>query len=447
MLLSSFGTSSANVGLPAIARAFGADFADVQWIVLAYLVTLTALVVGAGKLGDILGRRRLLVGGLWLFVGASLLCGFSPSVQALVGARALQGAAAAIMMALTFALVGEAVPRDKTGQAMGLLATMSAVGTALGPSLGGFLIAAAGWRAIFWVNVPLGLLALFLAGRFLPATVPGRQGKIVEFDFAGTLLLGAVLAAYALAVTIGRGNFGVWNGVLLAAAATGATGFVFLQRTVRAPLLNLSRFRERLFATSLAMNGLVATIMMTTLVVGPFYLAGGLGLDAPQTGLALALGPVIAALVGTPAGMLVDRFGVARSTIAGLGGIVSGSILLSVLPRAAGVGGYLGPIAVITAGYGLFQAAINTGIMTGVEPGERGVVSGLLNLSRNLGLVTGAAVMGAVFALSSGTDNLAAASPQSIALGTRITFAAAALIGAGAMTMAWTLTKQVSRHT
>src|ERR1044071_9458039 len=168
MLLSSLGTSIANVGLPTLAQAFGASFQQVQWIVLAYLLAITTLIVGVGRLGDIVGRKRLLRSGLLLFTTASVLCGLAPTLRLLIAARAAQGLGAAVMMALTIAFVGDTVPKEKTGSAMGLLGTMSAIGTALGPSLGGVLIAELGWRAIFVVNVPLGILTFFLAHRYLP---------------------------------------------------------------------------------------------------------------------------------------------------------------------------------------------------------------------------------------------------------------------------------------
>src|SRR5690242_15190586 len=204
-LLSALGTSIANVGLPALAQAFNASFQEVQWIVLAYLLAITTLVVSAGRLGDITGHRRLLLAGILLFTAASVLCGMAPTLGLLIAARAAQGLGAAIMMALTLAFVGGTVPKVKTGSAMGLLGTMSAIGTALGPSLGGVLIAGFGWPAIFFVNVPLGIATLLLAYRFLPADGRGAGTDRVRFDHAGTLLLAATLAAYALAMTIGRG--------------------------------------------------------------------------------------------------------------------------------------------------------------------------------------------------------------------------------------------------
>ncbi|WDT79427.1 MAG: MFS transporter [Candidatus Manganitrophus sp.] len=201
MLLSSLGTSIANVGLPTLAQAFNASFQEVQWVVLAYLLAITTLIVSVGRLGDLTGRRRLLLAGIFLFTVASVLCGVAPTLWLLIAARAVQGLGAAIMMALAMAFVGETVPKAKTGSAMGLLGTMSAIGTALGPSLGGVLIAGLSWRAIFLVNVPLGLLTFFLALRTLPVDRREPKTERAGFDTVGTLVLALTLAAYALAMT------------------------------------------------------------------------------------------------------------------------------------------------------------------------------------------------------------------------------------------------------
>jgi MFS family permease len=145
MLLSSLGTSIANVGLPTLAEAFDATFQEVQWVVIAYLLSMTTLVVSIGRLADMVGKRKLLLMGLVLFTAASVLCGVASSLWMLIVGRAVQGLGAAAMMALSLAFVGETVPKERIGRAMGLLGTMSAVGTALGPSLGGVMIAALGW--------------------------------------------------------------------------------------------------------------------------------------------------------------------------------------------------------------------------------------------------------------------------------------------------------------
>jgi EmrB/QacA subfamily drug resistance transporter len=436
MLLSSLGTSIANVALPTLAQAFNASFQDVQWIVLSYLLAVTTLIVSVGRIGDITGRRRLLLAGLVLFTAASGLSGVAPTLWLLIVARAAQGLGAAIMMALTMALVGETVPKARTGRAMGLLGTMSAIGTALGPSLGGVLIAGFGWRAIFLLNLPLGILAFLLAYRDLPVDRPGPKTDRTGFDHAGTLLLALTLAAYALAMTIGRGRFGPLNLALLSAAGFGVGLFVRAEARAVSPLIQLAMFRAPVLSASLAMSALVSTVMMATLVVGPFYLSLALGLDAARVGLLVSVGPLVVALTGVPAGRIADRFGAGRVTIVGLIGMAAGSVILSMLPATLGIPGYIAPLVVITAGYALFQTANNTAVMTDIRPDQRGVISGMLNLSRNLGLITGASLMGAVFALASATVDITTADPEAVAGGMRITFAVAAALIVAALAIA-----------
>ncbi len=435
MLLSSLGTSIANVGLPTLAQAFGASFQEVQWVVLAYLLAITTLIVSVGRLGDIVGRRRLLLAGILLFTLASAACGLAPQLGLLIAARAAQGLGAAVMMALTMAFVGDTVPKNQTGRAMGLLGTMSAIGTALGPSLGGMLIAGSGWQALFLVNVPLGILSFLLAQRWLPLDRRAPTAARAGFDAAGTWWLALTLAAYALAMTVGRGRFGPVNAALLTAAALGLVLFVRTETRAASPLIRLAMFRDPVLSASLAMSALVSTVMMATLVVGPFYLSRALGLDAATVGLALSAGPLAAALAGVPAGRLADRFGAARMTVVGLAGMLAGACLLSVVPATLGLPGYIAPIVLVTIGYALFQTANNTAVMADVPADRRGVVSGLLSLSRNLGLVTGASVMGAVFALASAASDVASAAPEDVSTGMRVTFGVAAALLAGALAL------------
>ncbi|NWE21861.1 MFS transporter [Pseudomonas sp. P7548] len=364
MLLAALGTSIANVGLPALAHAFDASFHAVQWVVLAYLLAITAVIVSAGSLGDRLGRRRVLLAGLLLFAVACGLCGLAPSLPWLVVARVLQGLGAAVMMAMTLAMVGDTVTKERIGRVMGLLGTMSAVGTAMGPSVGGMLLSLWGWQALFLVGVPLGLLAAALAYCYLPVDrQPGHRPSDERF----------------------------WS-----------------------PLKNPS------LRVGLVISALVAAVIMTTFVVGPFYLSRGLGLDPAWMGLAMAVGPCVAALTGVPAGRWVDRLGSQRMTLAGLGVMALGALLLSLV---SGLPAYLGSLVLLTTGYSLFQAANNTAVMSDVEASRRGKVSGLLNLSRNLGLIFGASALGAVFAWA--TPDVTHALPQSVAYGLHATFAVA----------------------
>lgn len=425
MLLSSLGTSIANVALPTLAQSFDAPFQAVQWVVLAYLLAITSTIVGVGRLGDVIGRRRLLLVGIAVFTAASVLCSAAPGLGWLIAARALQGVGAAIMMALTMALVGEAIPKERTGHAMGLLGTMSAVGTALGPTLGGVLIAVGGWQAIFLIKLPLGVATLVLALRALPADARSAGAARPPFDKAGVVVLAMTLAAYALAMTVGKGRFGAVNGALLLAAIVGGALFLRVEARAQAPLVRPGLFRQGALGAGFAMSALVTAVVMATLVVGPFYLASVFALDAARVGLVMSTGPLVAALSGMPAGRLVDRLGAQRMTIAGLGAMALGALALPVLSASVGLPGYVGALAVITSGYALFQAANNTAVMTRSSADQRGLVSGLLNLSRNLGLITGASFMGAVFSLGAGASDFTSLAPQAATSGLAAAFAVA----------------------
>lgn len=364
MLLASLGTSIANIALPTLADAFSAPFTHVQAVVIAYLVALTVSVVIAGRLGDSRGLKPMLVTGLALFAVAALLCAEAPNLWLLIGARALQGTGAAFLMTLAMALMRQTASEARVGQAMGLLGTVSALGTALGPSLGGLLIPLAGWRSIFWVQVPLAGLALLLAVVMLPAD-PGRE---------------------------------------------------------KAPSAKLWSVMTCSLVPNLIVNLLVAAVMMTTLVVGPFYLGIGLGLTATQIGFVMAVGPVISIFSGVPSGRLVDAFGSGRVLAIGLALLAAGAFLLAFLPNLIRVAGYVLSIIVLTPGYQLFQAANNTASLADVPKDRRGTVSGLLGLSRNIGLIAGASAMSAMFAFGVGTGDFEHATVSAIAAGMQLTF-------------------------
>jgi MFS family permease len=374
MLLASLGTSIANIALPTLVEAFSAPFAHVHAVVVAYLAALTISVVIAGRLGDSHGLKPILMAGLGLFAVASLLCGIATNLWLLIGARVLQGIGAAFLMTLSMALMRQTASEARMGRAMGLLGTVSALGTALGPSLGGLLIPVTGWRGIFWVQLPLAAIALILAFAMLPDDP-------------------------------GKGN---------------------------APSADLWSVLNRSLAPNLLVNLLVAAVMMTTLVVGPFYLGLGLGLKETLVGFVMAIGPVMSIVSGVPSGRLVDFWGSGRVLAIGLALLAAGAFLLAILPNMIGVTGYVLSIIVLTPGYQLFQAANNTAALTDVPKDRRGTVSGLLSLSRNIGLIAGASFMGAVFAFGVGTEDFVHAAPAAIAAGMRLTF----LLAGGMMIVA-----------
>jgi MFS family permease len=425
VLGASLATSIASVSLPSLAQSFAASFQQIQWVVLSYLLCLTTLVVVVGKMGDVVGHRRLLLVGIGIFTAASTGSGLAPTLGTLITARAVQGLAAAILLTSATAIGSAALPREQMGRALGLLGTMSAIGTALGPALGGGLIALAGWRAVFLVNLPLGIAAFFLARRHLPGDRERRRLSTVPMDYPGTLLLAGILATYVLAATLGRGRLGFLNGGLLFAAIMGAGVLVRVERKALAPILPVRMCRDGGLVAGLATNVIVATVLMATLVVGPFYLSRVLGLEAALLGMVLAVGPVVAACASIPAGRLVDRLGAERAGLMGLAGIGGGAMVLALMPTAAGVAGYVGGIIGLTCSYALFQTANQVVLIKPTPVEERGMVSALLTLSRNLGLLTGASLMGTVFALAANRPDIATAGTDAVVAGFRAVFALA----------------------
>lgn len=432
-LSSALNTSIVNVALPTLTQAFGVSIQAAQWAVIAFVLAITALIVSAGRMADIVGRKRLLLTGLAVFTVSAGACANAPGLGWLIAFRFMQGAGAAIMMALSVALIGDLIPKERTGRVMGLLGSMSATGTALGPALGGWLMAWLGWPAIFWISVPLGLTAFGLVFRFLPGDRAVPAEKLGKGDGWGTVLLALALAAYALGLTRQAAGFGAANVVLLAGAAIALMLFLQVQRTSSAPLLRLELFASDALRAGLGMSLLVSAVMMSTLVVGPFYLARALFVEPGAMGLVLSVGPLVAALIAAPAGRLVDRIGSGVTTVIGLAGAGAGCLALTLLVGRSGVAGYLIPVAVMTAGYSVFQTANNTAVMHGARADQRGLMAGLLNLSRNLGLLTGASFLGGVFEWSLRAPS--APDPGAIASATQTTFLAASAFLLAALTL------------
>lgn len=429
-LLPMLAASMGGILLPALGTAFHLPFATLQWVLVAYLLGLTCLTVVAGRLGDRFGRRRLLLWGMGGFALASLLCALAPTIGWLIAARALQGASAACMLTLSLAMVGQLVSPARRGWSMGLLGTLSACGTALGPSFGGLLLEVAGWQAAFLALLPLGLLALLCARAGLPDDGASGQGARLNLASLGWLLVTLLGCGLALTTT---GVPALWlgGGALLAAA-----WLVRSELGSPAPLLPLALLRTRRLRGALAASTLVAGVMVATLLIGPFYLQGVFGLGPLTSGLLISGGPLLAALSGMPAGWLVDRIGAITVVRLGLLVMSAAVVLLATLGSGGGPVGYLLPVLLLTAGYALFQTANNSLVIGAADEQTRGAVAGLLTLSRNLGQLTGAAGLGALFAALAGGGNPAVASTSELAFAMRATFALTALLLMSALWLA-----------
>ncbi len=386
-----------NVALPSLTRELHTDFRTVQWVVLAFLVGLAVLILSMGRLGDMVGKKVVFTTGLVIFVIGSALCGLAPNVYWLIGFRFLQSIGAAMTLALGVAIVTETWPQHERGKAIGISAGIISLGIAAGPAVGGILLQMAGWRWIFFVNLPLGVLSLALVLAFIPSLAPSKRGE--SFDFTGAALIGVMLLALTLAMTLGqsRGFLSASVFGLLLLSVLCLLAFVRTERRVAHPMINLSLFRNATFSLNLFTGFLTFVGIAGVVLLFPFYLQLVMGLQQGQVGLMMAVVPLVLAILNPISGILSDRVGTRPVSIVGLGLIVFGYLALTRLNTSSTIGQYLIYLLPVGLGMGTFQSPNNTSIMSAVPRNRLGVASGTLSMTRTLGQAMGIAVLGAYF--------------------------------------------------
>lgn len=395
VIMATLDASVVNIALPTLQRDFAASLSTVEWVALGYSLTMTGLLLAAGRFADARGRRRVYGHGLLLFTAASAACGFAPSAALLVVLRIVQGVGAALVSANGSALLVQAFPPEERGRALGAFGAMVGVGLALGPPLGGLVVERASWPWIFFVNVPLGLIAWRLLQQRVPADAPSSEASGV--DGVQPALWGLGLAGVLLAVTRAP-EYGLQDPVVLAAAAVGVVllaGFVALQTRVRAPLLPLDLVAGPLgAAVSLTFMGQLLSVSTGFLM--PLVLEETGGLSAAQAGAWLAVLPGAALVCAPIAGRLADRTGPRALTVTGMALTALGLFALSqlgTLPTGAPL--VLG-LALVGVGQGLFAIPNASALLSLVPHARLGLASGLQGTTRTLGLSTGIALSGAV---------------------------------------------------
>jgi EmrB/QacA subfamily drug resistance transporter len=393
--------SIVTVAFPYIGRSFGATLGSVTWVGLAYLLVLVALVTAFGRLADMVGHKLLYTYGFLVFIVGSALCGLAPSLAALDAFRVLQAVGAAMLQANSVAIIALAMPHDKLGRGIGVQGAAQALGLAFGPSVGGALIALGGWRLIFYVNVPVGLVATGLAWFLIPRSRDLQRR--VGFDWTGLALFVPAVAALLYAVSLGDESGWLAPeilGALVGGVALGAA-FITLERRVPAPLIAMSLFRRTAFSAGVASGLLSYLVMFGTLYVVPYYLEDGpQHLSPALTGLELTVMPVALGLVAPFAGRAADRMGPRPLTVAGMGLSAVGLAALGVL-RPDGLL-ILPLLAILGVGLGLFTPPNNAAIMGAAPRDHAGVASGILNMTRGMGTALGLAVTSLVFGLVAG---------------------------------------------
>ncbi|MFP4168450.1 MAG: MFS transporter [Desulfonatronovibrionaceae bacterium] len=397
ILMGTIDMSIVNVSLPILVDELDTNFSTVQWVILGYVLVNTSLMLGVARLGDLYNKKTLYVAGLAIFTIGSFLCGLSWNIYWLIAFRVLQGLGGVFLQALGMALVVEVFPLYERGRALGLIGGVVSVGLSSGPALGGIIIGTLGWNWIFWINIPIGALAIYTLLRYVPSS-GGRKEK-QGFDLIGTLVMMIVLSCYALAMT--RGQDSGFNQpliqILLLTSGVGAVFFLLLEKRLKRPMVDLALFRNILFGLGILMGFMTFILLGGTMFLLPFFLKYVQGYPTQIVGLLLMVVPIGEGVISPVAGWLADRWGPLGIRLIGSITIMFGCFLVSTIHAETTMLGYIARIFPLGMGIGTFQATNNTAVM-GSVPGKRlGISSGLLALSRNLGVTTGIPLVGTLF--------------------------------------------------
>ena len=380
--------SIVNVALPTIANQLGVSMAAISWVVSIYLITITALILLFGRLGDILGTVRIFRLGVLLFLLGSLLCGLTNSYSLLLASRALQAVGGAATAATNQGIITQTFPPGERGRALGINGTFVALGSMAGPPLGGLIISYFHWHNIFLINIPIGLIFFCLGLKYLPKQIRERRGKL---DYAGAALLISSLTLLFYGLSSSQ-NAGFSQIIIIASILGGIlllTGFILWERESPHPLLDLTIFRNRLFSLSLICAFLAFMAVYSLNIIQPFYLEEVLGLPPRTTGLLLMTFPLVASVIAPISGYLSDKIGSELLTAIGFILTATGLFLLSSLKETLALASIIVFIGLTSLGSSMFQSPNTSLIMSSVPRDKVGVAGSINALARNLGMVLG----------------------------------------------------------
>lgn len=398
---------SVNISLPTMARYFGVSTGEVSLIVMSYLLVITSTLLLFGRLGDRIGLKRIFIAGYVIFVTGSLLCGLSHDIHVLVGIRCLQGVGAAMLLATSFAIISRFIPSDRLGWAFGITSTSSALGVATGAPVGGLITEYLSWSWIFFINVPIGIVAIIIATRMIPDDSPakspdGQEKEKEPFDIPGAVFSFVGLVALLYAMNGGR-RMGWASPVILVSFAVAAgflTAFIVREKRCAAPLLNPSFFRNPAFSFALLATFTAFMLISGNAFLLPFYLQFLKGLSAAQTGMVLLTYSAIYVFLSSPAGKLADKM---NPTILCTVSSISAAACVFTFSTTLPMGG-LAPVFVFLVwlgfSYVIFFSPNNKQVMSLAPPGSQGSASGLFNTVTNLAMVFGVAAFELIFSAS-----------------------------------------------
>ena len=395
--------SIVTVAFPDISRSLHAPVAAVEWVALAYMVTLVALLAAVGRVSDAMGRKLIYVYGFVVFTVASAGCGLAPGLGWLVAARVVQAVGAAMLQANSIALITTTVAGNDRVRALGVQGSAQALGLALGPSLGGVLVAAAGWRMVFLVNVPVGVVAL-VAGQYLLPRSRERH-PITAFDWQGLVLLAAAVVAVLAALSgfSGLGLDAAAAAGLLGCGAALGVGFVLRERRAASPLVEVALMRSASLLAGLGAAFAGYLVLFAVLFAVPLVLDAR-GVPAAVSGLTLTALPAGFAVAAVGSSLLPSRFPATARGVAGLGSAAAALLVLAAVPGLP-LAALAGVLIACGLGLGVFTPANNAEVMGAAPASRSGVLGGLLNMARGLGTAVGVAATTLILHLTAGAHD------------------------------------------
>lgn len=390
--------SIVNIAIPTIMRELKVSVAAVQWVVMIYLLIVTSLLLSFGRLSDIHGRRRVYSLGLLVFAVGSLCCGLAANIFWLIAARLFQGLGAAMIMACTPALIVDTFPLEERGRALGFIGSVVASGLTTGPVLGGLLLHFFSWRAIFLINIPIGLITAVLVYFILKGS-RADSSRPETFDWLGAVMLALCLGSFLLAITHGY-EWGYFSRPILLLAGlclAGVVGLILVEQRAIHPILDHRLLRLRLFTLPILAAIIIFASLFSLVFLIPFYLLNPGGFPVDQAGYLMATIFVFLFIVSPISGTLSDRIGSRLLCTCGTGIVAAALYLLALLPAGASVFDIVWRLALAGIGMAVFIPPNSAAAMNIVPSRRRGVASATVAAARNLGMVLGVAVSGAVF--------------------------------------------------